>query len=281
MKKILNRVAVWLPMLTLFLSGAYLIYWYWDYRTAENAYDRLSEYVSVPSEQIPEHSGKRQIKTTDETESVQERPDTQPVVNQNEAHPELPIVDWDAMHAYGKDIKAWLEIPCLGVSYPVVQGKDNDEYLHHLPDGEYKSAGSLFMDCRNADTFNDLNTIIYGHNMKSGAMFGSFRDFSQDNYDSESRIWVLTPKETLVYRIVSFHVSDVGDESYTLFKNPDEKQSFAWIRGETEKSEISADLPAEYKNNMLTLSTCTSRSDQRRVLQGILVERIRENNNGK
>lgn len=273
MKKFLNRAAIWLPMLALILSGAYLVYWYWDYRTAENAYAQLSEYVAVPHRQTTERSMDSSEEKPDLPDSVTEEPDEQPV--SQEAQPELPTVDWDSMHAYGKDIKAWLEIPCLGISYPVVQGEDNDQYLHHLPDGEYKSAGSLFMDCRNSDTFCDLNTIIYGHNMKSGAMFGRFRDFTQENYDIESRIWVLTPRETLVYRIVSFHVCDVGDESYTLFTNSDEKQSLAWILGETEKSEISAVLPAYYMKNMLTLSTCTSRSDQRRVLQCVLIERIR------
>ncbi|MFR3321064.1 MAG: sortase domain-bontaining protein [Lachnospiraceae bacterium] len=70
------------------------------------------------------------------------------------------------------DIVGWLRIRALDISYPVVQGKDNDYYLHRTFEKTDNFAGCLFVNSYNMGDFTDQNTIIYGHNMKNGSMFG-------------------------------------------------------------------------------------------------------------
>lgn len=90
-------------------------------------------------------------------------------------------VDFNKLEEINPDVIAWIEIPGLEISYPVVQGRDNDYYLHHLITGENHKSGSIFMDFHNQEDLSDRNTIIYGHNMKDGSMFGTL-----DQYQSQA-----------------------------------------------------------------------------------------------
>ena len=90
-------------------------------------------------------------------------------------------VDFNKLEEINPDVIAWIEIPGLEISYPVVQGRDNDYYLHHLITGENHKSGSIFMDFHNQEDLSDRNSIIYGHNMKDGSMFGTL-----DQYQSQA-----------------------------------------------------------------------------------------------
>ena len=197
----------------------------------------------------------------------------------------LPTVSWDKLTDSGRDIVAWLEIPALDIGYPVVQGEDNEYYLHHLPSGEYKGAGSLFMEAGNSSDFSDINTIIYGHNMDNGSMFGKFRSLMQDDYERNPWIWICTKDSAYLYAMFSMHISHVGDDSYLLFKEisstagerkPVHMESaplrlIRWIRAEESRSYLDMPVPSDALDRVLTLSTCASYSDERRVLQAILI----------
>ena len=85
-------------------------------------------------------------------------------------------IDWPALKMLNPDITAWLLIPALSLSYPVVQGEDNAYYLHRSFQREGSYAGCIFLDTRNSPDFQDPFTLIYGHNMRDGSMFGSLRN---------------------------------------------------------------------------------------------------------
>jgi hypothetical protein len=76
------------------------------------------------------------------------------------------------------DVYGWISIAGTDINYPIVQGKDNDEYLHRTYKRENLFVGSIFMDYQNSADFSDCNSIIYGHNMKDGSMFGKLSRFT-------------------------------------------------------------------------------------------------------
>ena len=82
--------------------------------------------------------------------------------------------DFDELKAQNSDVCGWITIYGTHVDYPVVQSEDNSTYLMRNPRGEYSLSGSIFMDYMNQKDFSDFNTIIYGHHMDGGAMFGDF-----------------------------------------------------------------------------------------------------------
>ena len=83
----------------------------------------------------------------------------------------------DAQRDINEDIFAWIRIPNTYIDYPVVQCGDNSFYINHDVLKQNAAAGALFMDSRNSYGFIDFNSIIYGHNMKNGSMFGELVNF--------------------------------------------------------------------------------------------------------
>lgn len=87
--------------------------------------------------------------------------------------PDYPITE---------DMVAWLTLYDTTIDYPVMQGKTNDEYLNKNPYGDYSLSGSIFLDSRNSSDFSDTYSIIYGHHMEYGKMFGALDDYLDSDY---------------------------------------------------------------------------------------------------
>ena len=80
------------------------------------------------------------------------------------------------------DMVAWITIDGTNIDYPVMQGDDNVKYLNTDPFGNYSLSGSIFLDSRNAPDFSDDYSLVYGHHMEYGKMFGALDDFLDSYY---------------------------------------------------------------------------------------------------
>lgn len=85
--------------------------------------------------------------------------------------------DFDELLGINPDTVAWITLDGTKIDYPVVQGKDNFEYLDKAFDGEYYAGGTIFLDCGNKRNLSDRYNIIHGHNMAMGAMFGDLEKY--------------------------------------------------------------------------------------------------------
>ena len=90
-----------------------------------------------------------------------------------------PDIDFGALKMVNDDSAAWLYSPGTDIDYPVMKADDYSYYLSHLPDGTYNVNGTLFIDYNNAPDFTDQLTVIYGHHMRSGQMFGSLKGYKE------------------------------------------------------------------------------------------------------
>lgn len=166
-------------------------------------------------------------------------------------------VDFTALDEKNSDIIAWIYIEALDLSYPVLQSSDNEYYLHRTVDETYNFAGSVFMDAENDRDFNDSNSIIYGHNMADGSMFGRLKEFNQnDAYQRSPYIWILTNQGDYRYEIFSTQVVTVSSECYTLFDNED-SDYLEFLHRMRMNSNIETSI-REFgiTDKVLTLSTC-------------------------
>ena len=169
-------------------------------------------------------------KGTDEYNSISEMavterdPDQVEEMNQPDEQPVAPVsVDFDSLRSINEDVIGWIYVEALdGVSYPVVKGTDNDQYLHMTYEKNYNFAGTIFIDYENKADFSDCNTLVYGHNMKNGTMFGQLKNFSKDDsaYNKSKYFWIFTPEKTYRYEIISAYTTAVNSDTYTLFKGP-------------------------------------------------------------
>lgn len=88
----------------------------------------------------------------------------------------------EELQAINPDVCAWLTIDGTHIDYPVVIGEDNMEYVNKDIYGEFALSGAIFLDSSNARDVSDSYTLIYGHHMANGAMFGDVVEFVNTDY---------------------------------------------------------------------------------------------------
>ena len=86
------------------------------------------------------------------------------------------VVDWKKLWKTNKDVVGWIKMDS-GADYPILHGDSNEEYLHTDLYGDYNINGSIFVNADNSRDWSDPNTIIYGHRMNNGSMFGSNKKY--------------------------------------------------------------------------------------------------------
>ena len=184
-------------------------------------------------------------------------------------------LDWKKLHAINPDIYAWIYIPNTEVEYPIVQHPSEDEYyLNRNLDGSFGKPGCIFTQHYNHKDFLDLNTVVYGHNMKSGRMFRTIHQFEdKDFFEKNPYIYVYTEDRVLIYEIFAAYLSD---DSHILNTNDlTTTEGYAHylekVYRESKSGNVRDDITVTAMNRILTLSTCASRSNQRYLVQGVLL----------
>lgn len=112
----------------------------------------------------------------------------------------------------------WLQIYDTNIDYPLMQGEDNYEFLNLDPYGEFKLSGSIFLDSRNSGDFSDPYSVIYGHHMEHGNMFGSLDYFMNEDFFNEHR-WGRIVTQNAAYDLELFAVASGDGTDQTIF-NP-------------------------------------------------------------
>ncbi len=275
-----NAFAEVLRLLVMAVAVVVLLYSAWQlysiyhgYHAAGEEYEKLAEEFTKPggsepevkepagtgNGEIPEHSGSTAAVAEEERGLIED------------AKPPL-TVDWNALKAVNSEIIGWLYVDAQpSISYPICQGADNDYYLHRTFRREEIFAGAIFADCMNSPDFSDPNTIVYGHNMKNGSMFGMLKFLrDQQAYDAAPYFWILTPDGNYRYHIYAVMNTPLDSEVYTFFDGRGET-FLDWEKRMQAASDVANDVPLSENDYTVTLSTCTSDSSYRCVVMGKLV----------
>ena len=109
--------------------------------------------------------------------------------------------DAAVLRELSEDAVAWLTVDGTNIDYPVMQGENNSEYLNKDPQGEFSLSGSIFLDSRNEKMFSDPYSLVYGHHMEYGAMFGSLDGYADREYFDAHRTGTLTVIKGAEYKI--------------------------------------------------------------------------------
>lgn len=186
---------------------------------------------------------------------------------------ERPLLDFDTLRVRFPDIVGWIAIEGSQINYPVVQGVDNDFYLTHLPDKEKNSAGSIMMDASCDPHFDSAVTILHGHNMRSGAMFGSLDAYAVEGYYEEHPMLQLsTPGKNYDVELFCATVVDSRTFGYPTYFE-DEEAFDAFVKELRRNSEFESDVEVVFGDRLLMLSTCAyAFDDARLVVVGKIVD---------
>lgn len=171
------------------------------------------------------------------------------------------------------DVVGWIQLEGEWLDYPVVQGEDNEYYLNHLPNGYMNEAGSIMLDAANDEFFRDELTILHGHHMNHGSMFGNLDKFRKAEYYQEHRtILLYTPTGDYTIELVAAWTLDGMEFGYpTEFASDEEFEEFL---GEAiANSTFDSGVSVQRGDRLILLSTCAYNFKYARfVVLGRLIE---------
>lgn len=155
----------------------------------------------------------------------------------------------------------WVTISDTGINYPVMQGPDNEYYLSHNMQNEYDKYGLLVMDTRCSDASESPQYIVYGHNARTGSMFGELKDYrTQRYYEMHPTITFDTLYESSEYDIVSVFTVSLAEEAEDVFYEytdfPSKEIFDNYIDSIKEMSFYDTGIEPEYGYELLSLVTC-------------------------
>lgn len=155
--------------------------------------------------------------------------------DKNSESAELPTIDFKALTGRNTDVKGWIYIPDTAVSYPVLQGSTNAQYLYNDIDGNYTVSGSVILDSACGSDFSG-KTVLYGHNMRNGSMFGELHRYEEEDFLNKHReVYIMLPDgRHEQYMVTNVQTVRISSDIYRVEENRD--------------------------NNTLILSTCTADS---------------------
>lgn len=182
-------------------------------------------------------------------------------------------VDFDELMKINKDTVGWIRFykEPSQINYPVVQGADNDLYLHKTFSANENTLGAIFVDAAASSDFTDKNTIIYGHRMKDGSMFRKLEEYKDKDFWKENPyFYIYTPDgREITYKIYSVgQVLDTSDTYLTSFASDEEYQTFLDMT--MKEADYDTGVKVTTDDTVVTLSTCTAASDEHRfVVRGV------------
>lgn len=206
----------------------------------------------------------KDLNASEEEADGEEQAESEEQIAEEEALTILP--EYMDLHKQNPEMVGWIKIPDTGIDYPVMQSLDsNDYYLHYNFENQEDINGCIFMDMRNNYIDRDDNIMIYGHNMRSGLMFGSLKNYLDEEYwKAHKTIEFHTLYEKEEYDIIAVCLARVEyqDEDvfrYYNFLNAEDEEAFAEYKKNIEELKVFQDeVEMGYGDSLITLSTCNN-----------------------
>ena len=192
-----------------------------------------------------------------------------------------PPVDFVALKKKNTDIYGWINVPGTSVDYPILRREDdNAYYLNHTAEKKRSVYGSIYTENYNGADFSDFNTVVYGHNMKNGTMFGTLKKYRDKTFFEQNQyINVYMPGRIIKYQIFAAYVWDNRHILLSFnFDNESIRTAYLDMIFSMRKmnANINRDLQVTKDDRIITLSTCTGNDEERYLVQGVLVYESRE-----
>lgn len=168
-----------------------------------------------------------------------------------------------ALVARNPDFIGWISIDATNLSFPVMYSPDEpDFYLRHDFEGEYSDSGVPYLDARCTLTAADRsdNLVIYGHNMKTGTIFGFLTDYKQpETYQEHPTIRLDTLYGAGEYEVFAAFAIDIAADrsfAYNNYIDLDEDSFREFVEEVKRRSDVDSGITPVYGDELLTLSTC-------------------------
>ena len=180
---------------------------------------------------------------------------------------------FDELVSINNETIGWITINNTKVNYPVVQHTDNTYYLNYDFNKQKNIFGWIYMDYRNNIYNLSDNTIIWGHNIKNGMMFGTLRYMTNESWykNPDNQIITFNTKvKNMKWKIFSiYRIPVTNDYLYTNFIEKSEYQSFLDMIRSRSIYDFNVDVTSN--DHILTLTTCSNPNTYRLVIHAVLM----------
>ena len=175
-------------------------------------------------------------------------------------------LSFEELLALNKDTRAWITLDGTNIDYPMVQGKDDMEYVNKDVEGNFSLSGSIFMSYHNAPDFSDPYILTYGHHMDNGGMYGDVMEFIDDGYFEEHKTGTLyLPGKARQLEVFACMEGDAYDPYiYNVMDKQGNMQEFLdYIKNNAQQYR---DIGMKDTDQVISLSTCVSASTNGRMI---------------
>lgn len=185
---------------------------------------------------------------------------------------------FEELLAINPDVRAWVSLDNTSIDHPILQGETNLSYINTDVYGDFALAGSIFMDTRSDGGFHDQYSLIYGHDMVEGRMFGDLSLYKSETFFNQNSTGeLILPDRSYQLTIYAVLVLQSSDD---LIFNPDlhldglsnlieyAEENALYIRSEmTDKLKQTADDELQ----ILSLTTCSAEfTDARTIILAVM-----------
>ena len=176
---------------------------------------------------------------------------------------DLAYTKFAALKDQNSDFMGWISIEGTSLDFPVMYAPNNkDYYLKHDFKHQYSDYGVPYLDEKTTIGANaqSNNLIVYGHNMKTGTIFGCLTEYKKAAYYQEHPyIEFDTLYGDAKYEVfAAFAIDVVQDTSfvYNQYVDMDEDTYNDYVAEVIRRSDVDSGIRPEYGEQLLTLSTC-------------------------
>ena len=175
-------------------------------------------------------------------------------------------LSFEELLALNKDTRAWITLDGTNIDYPMVQGKDDMEYVNKDVEGNFSLSGSIFMSYHNAPDFSDPYILTYGHHMDSGGMYGDIMKFIDPEYFEAHRSGsLILPDKTRKLEIFACYEGDAYDP-YIYNVSDKEGNMGEFLDYIRENSQQYREINIKHTDRIISMSTCVSASTNGRMV---------------
>lgn len=177
-----------------------------------------------------------------------------------EGYPEDYIPGFEALYLRNPDIAGWVKIPDTKLDYAVMQAEDNDKYHRTDIDLKPNDWGIPYVDFRVDQSKPSYNTVIYGHNMNDGTMFGYLQAYKKLSYYQQHPLIsynsVYRKDMYKIFAVVVCKADDPDFDYHNFIDSDDDAAKNEYIEKIMERSIIKTTVDVKATDRLLTLSTC-------------------------
>ncbi len=178
------------------------------------------------------------------------------------------------LYATNPDFVGYLEAEGVGLSLPIVQAENDTKYLERNFYGKSTKYGCPFVTHVNNIVDLDMNTIIFGHHMNNGTVFGALDAYKKiDGFKAAPVITFNTLYKDYSWKVVAAFVTNAyeeDDNGYLFryyFASLSTQDRFAvYLNEMSQRSLYDTGVDVLPTDKLLTLSTCSHEFEDARFV---------------